>query len=51
MLFFILIMDLYFLIPVEITQVLNYTVELVIPIGIPTNEANAEEMKAEKKWK
>ena len=42
-------MDLYFLIPVEITQILNYTVELVIPIGMPTNEANAEEMKTEMK--
>ena len=33
--------DLYFLIPV-ISQIFNSTAELVITIGMPTNEANAK---------
>ena len=36
--FFFLIMDLYFLIPVVITQIFNPIAELVIPIGIPIKE-------------
>ena len=40
--FFFLIIDLYFLIPTVITQILNSTTELVIPIEIPTKEAKAE---------
>ena len=35
-LFFFLIIDLHFLITAVITQLLNPTTELVIPIGIPT---------------
>ena len=38
---FFLIIDLYFLIPTVITQIFNAIAELVIPIGIPTKEANA----------
>ena len=37
--FFFLIIDLYFLIPTVVTQIFNSTAELVIPIGISTNEA------------
>ena len=39
---FFLIIDLYFLTPVVITQILNPIVELAIRIGIPTKEAKAE---------
>ena len=42
MLFVFLIIDLYFLIATLIPQISNYTVELVIPTGIPTEEAMAE---------
>ena len=41
-LFFFLIIDLYFLIPAVIAQIFNPNAELVISIGIPTNEVNAE---------
>ena len=34
--------DLYFLIPAVITQIFNPIAELVIPIGIPTEEAKTE---------
>ena len=34
--------DLYFLIPAVITQIFNPVGELVIPIGIPTEEAKTE---------
>ena len=34
--------DLYFLIPVVVTQFFYTTAELVIPIGIPTKEGKAE---------
>ena len=34
--------DLYFLIPEVIAKIFNPTAELVIPTGIPTNEANGE---------
>ena len=37
-----MIIDLYFLIPAVITQIFIVAAELVIPAGIPTNEANAE---------
>ena len=37
-----LIIDLYFLSPADITQIFNPIVELAIPIGIPTKEAEAE---------
>ena len=40
--FFFLIIDLYFLIPVVITQIFNPIAELVIPIERPTKEAKAE---------
>ena len=40
--FFFLIFDLYFLIPVVITQISSPTTELVIPIGIPTKGAKVE---------
>ena len=40
--FFLLIIDLYFLIPAAIAQMFNPTAELVIPIGIPSKEAKAE---------
>ena len=39
---FFLIIDLYFLIPAVITQIFNPIVELAIPIGITTKEAQAE---------
>ena len=35
-------MELYFLIPAVITPIFNRIVELAIPVGIPTKEANAE---------
>ena len=37
-----LIIDLCYLIPVVIAQIINPTAELVIPIVMPTNETNAE---------
>ena len=40
--FFFLIIDLYFLIPAVIGQIFNPIAELVIPIGIPSEEAKAE---------
>ena len=40
--FFILITDLYFLIPAVIAQIFNPIAELVIPIGIPSKEAKVE---------
>ena len=40
--FFFLIIDLYFVIPEVIAQIFNPTAELVMPKGIPTNEANSE---------
>ena len=40
--FFFLFIDLYFLIPEVITQIFNPTAELVILIGMPTKEAEAE---------
>ena len=40
--FFFLSIDLYFLIPAIIAQIFNPILELVIPIGIPINEAKAE---------
>ena len=40
--FFFLIIDLYYLIPSVIVQTFNPTAELVTPIGMSTNEANAE---------
>ena len=39
---FFLINDLYFLIAAVITQIFNTIVELVVPIGIPTNEGKTE---------
>ena len=50
---FFSVIDLYFLIPAVITQIFNPTVELVIPIGIPTKEAkmNAEIRQKKQKWK
>ena len=39
--FFFLIMDIYFIIPVVVTQVFNPIAELVIPIGVPTKETEA----------
>ena len=39
---FFMIIDLYFLIHAMISQVFISTTELAIPIGTPTNEANAE---------
>ena len=38
---FFLINDLYFLIPVVITQILSLIAELVIPVEMPTKEAKA----------
>ena len=35
-------MQLYILIPAVITQVFNPVAELVIPLGIPTNDAKAQ---------
>ena len=40
--FFFLIIDLYFLIPAATAQIFNPITELVIPIGTPSKEANAE---------
>ena len=40
--FFLLIIDLYFLIPAVITQTFNPIAEFVIPIGIPTKEVKSE---------
>ena len=40
--FFLLIIDLYFLIPAVIAQIFNHIAELVIPIGIPSKEAKSE---------
>ena len=40
--FFFLIIDLYFLIPAVIAQIVNPVAELVIPIGIPNKEPKAE---------
>ena len=39
---FFLIIELYFLIPANITQFFNHIAELISPIGIPTKEAKAE---------
>ena len=39
---FFLIIKLYFLIPVVITQTFNPTAQLAIPTEIPTKEANTE---------
>ena len=39
---FFLIIDLCYLIPAVIAQIINFTAELVIPIEMPTNETNAE---------
>ena len=41
-LFFVLIVDLYFLIPAVIIQIFNPITELAIHVGIPTKEAKAE---------
>ena len=38
---FFLIIDLYFLITVDIAQIFNFTAETIIPIGIPTKKAKA----------
>ena len=40
--FFFLIIDLYFLFPEAIAQIFNPTAELIIPIGISSKEAKAE---------
>ena len=40
--FFFLIIDLYLLLPVLITQIFNPIAELIIPIGILTKEGKAE---------
>ena len=40
--FFFLIIDLYFLIPAFITQIIIVVVQIAIPIGIPAKEAKAE---------
>ena len=40
--FFLLIIDLYFLLPAVIAQIFNHIAELVIPIGIPSKEAKSE---------
>ena len=40
--FFLLTIDLYFLIPAFIAQIVNPIAELVIPMGIPSKEAKAE---------
>ena len=39
---FFLIIDFYFFVPAVIAQVFNLFTELVIPIGIPTNEAKVQ---------
>ena len=41
-LFFLLIIDLYFIIPTVIAQIFNPTSELVIPIRISSKEAKAK---------
>ena len=40
--FFLLIIDLYFLIPAVIAQIFNPIAELLIPIEIPIKEAKAD---------
>ena len=40
--FFFLIIDLYLLIPAAIAQIFNPTVQVVIPIGIPSKGAKVE---------
>ena len=40
--FFLLIIDLYFLIPAAIAHIFNPIAELVTPIGIPSKEVKAE---------
>ena len=40
--FFFLVIDLYFLIPAVIGQILNCPAKLVIPIGMPTKETKAQ---------
>ena len=40
--FFFLIIDLYFLVPAIIAEILNAIAELVIPLGIPIKEAKTE---------
>ena len=40
--FFFLIINLHFLIPAVIAQIVNPVAELVIPIGIPNKEPKAE---------
>ena len=40
--FFFLIIDLYFLTPAVLAQIFNLIAELVIPLGIPSNEAKTE---------
>ena len=42
MLLFFLIIDLYFLIPTDITQIFNPIAELIIPIVMPTKEQKEE---------
>ena len=42
MLLFFVTIDLYFIIPAVITQIFNPIAELIIHIGIPTKEAEAE---------
>ena len=39
---FFLIIDLHFLIPLAIAQIFNPIGELMIPIGIPSKEANVK---------
>ena len=39
---YLLITDLYFLIPATIKKIFNPIAELIIPIGIPTKETKAE---------
>ena len=40
--FFLLIVDLYFLIPTVIAKIFNSTAALLMPIGMATKEAKAE---------
>ena len=40
--FFLLIIDLYFLIPATIIKILNAIAELVIPKGIPVKQVKSE---------
>ena len=40
--FFLLIIDLYFLIPAAVAQIFNPIAEFAIPIRIPSKEAKAE---------